>query len=79
MDNDQNIFDRLPALVKPKVNHACDELDTYLASDVEDVEDAIKWWHEHRSTYPRLSCMALNYLTIPGTYFNTLSFYKHLV
>lgn len=62
----QNIFDQLPALVKLKANHACDELDTYLASDVEDVEDALKWWYEHRSNYPHLTHMALDYLTIPS-------------
>ncbi|KIM61748.1 hypothetical protein SCLCIDRAFT_51980, partial [Scleroderma citrinum Foug A] len=29
--------------------------------------DALKWWHEQHSKYPRLSCMALDYLTIPAT------------
>lgn len=26
----------------------------------------IVWWYEHSGTYPCLSCMALNYLTIPS-------------
>ncbi|KIM63540.1 hypothetical protein SCLCIDRAFT_117150, partial [Scleroderma citrinum Foug A] len=44
-----------------------DELDTYLATGMEDVTpgDGLKWWHERRATYPRLSHMALDYLTIP--------------
>ncbi|KIL63852.1 hypothetical protein M378DRAFT_79131, partial [Amanita muscaria Koide BX008] len=27
----------------------------------------IAWWHKHRSMFPRLSRMALDYLTIPPT------------
>ena len=53
--------------MKPHANRPCDELDAYLASDIEDISDALKWWHEHRATYLRLSHMALDYLTIPGT------------
>ncbi|KIM65712.1 hypothetical protein SCLCIDRAFT_22590 [Scleroderma citrinum Foug A] len=50
-----------------KTNHIHNELDTYLTSNVEDISDALKWWHEHRSTYLCLLWMALNYLTIPAT------------
>jgi hypothetical protein len=28
--------------------------------------DAISWWHCHGDKYPRLSVMALDYLSIPG-------------
>jgi hypothetical protein len=38
----------------------------YLRTDVEDVHDVLLWWHEHHSMYPRLSRMAMDYLTIPG-------------
>ncbi|KIM68762.1 hypothetical protein SCLCIDRAFT_20092 [Scleroderma citrinum Foug A] len=65
-DRSQNIFNKLPSLAKPKASHEHNELDTYLASDIEDVVDALKWWHERCSTYPCLSRMAFNYLTIPG-------------
>jgi hypothetical protein len=62
-----NIFDNLPALRAPQVSELLDELDRYLATDPELTDNALKWWHEHRAMYPRLSRMALDYLTIPGT------------
>lgn len=42
------------------------ELDAYLSTDIEDVDDALLWWHKRCHTFPHLSCMALDYLTIPG-------------
>jgi hypothetical protein len=33
-----------------------------------EVTDVCAWWHEQRLEYPRLLCMALDYLTIPGVY-----------
>lgn len=63
----KNIYDRLPSLIKPTPNHACDELDAYLTLDVEDVSDALGWWHNRCSTYPHLSRMALDYLLVPDT------------
>ena len=59
-----NIFDSLPTLAR-KTQHK-DELDTYLAIEIEDVGNALKWWYDNRLTYPCLSRMALDYLTIPG-------------
>ncbi|KIL65169.1 hypothetical protein M378DRAFT_52957, partial [Amanita muscaria Koide BX008] len=44
-----------------------DELAIYLSTDIESVNDPIKWWYEHRPVFPRLSRMALDYLTIPAT------------
>jgi len=44
-----------------------DELQRYLAADVEDVTDALMWWHERRKVFPRLSRMACDYLSIPAT------------
>ena len=45
-----------------------DELVRYLAADVEHTHDVLAWWHEHRTTYPRLSRMAFDYLSIPGSF-----------
>ena len=43
-----------------------DEIDCYLATDTEAVDNALLWWWERRSMYPSLSRMALDYLSIPG-------------
>jgi len=61
-----NLFDDLPALKPPAATELRDELNRYLSTDQEHVTDAIVWWHERKTTYPRLHCMALDYLTIPG-------------
>lgn len=61
-----NRFDTLASLAPLSTYKPSDELRRYLQSDPEDIKDAVAWWHEHRSTYPRLSRMALDYLTIPG-------------
>ena len=42
------------------------EVDRYLATDPEEVENPLLWWWERRSMYPGLSRMALDYLSIPG-------------
>ncbi len=45
------------------------ELDDYLTSPREAVNgDPLAWWWEHRRTYPKLSRMALDYLSVPGEY-----------
>lgn len=61
-----NIFDSIPALARPRRSTLLDELTKYLNADPEYVEDVLSWWYVNRSTYPRLSRMALDYLTIPG-------------
>lgn len=43
-----------------------DELDRYLSAPTEKTNDALTWWVERRRTYPKLSRMALDYLSIPG-------------
>jgi hypothetical protein len=63
-----NIFDSLPALIAPKPADLHDELDRYLSTDPEQVTDVLMWWHERRASFPCLSRMALDYLTIPGMY-----------
>ncbi len=60
------MFDSLPALAPPTVSNAQDELSRYLAEDTEIVDDALKWWTGKTYLYPRLSRMALDYLSIPG-------------
>jgi len=45
-----------------------DELQCYLAADVEDVKDALMWWHERCRIFLWLSHMACDYLSIPGEY-----------
>jgi hypothetical protein len=63
-----NIFYNLPSLAPPKASDLRDELDRYLSTDPEDIENVLAWWHERRSSYPQLSRMALDYLTIPGKF-----------
>ena len=44
-----------------------DELNRYLKSDPEQTNNCIQWWIDKRSSFPYLSRMALDYLTIPAT------------
>jgi hypothetical protein len=73
-DDSTNIFDHLPALA-PNPAPSINELDAYLTANIENVTDAITWWHGHRKTYPWLSQMVLNYLTIPGKFFLHVLYY----
>ena len=41
------------------------ELDEYLMRPLEKVRDPISWWWDHRASYPKLSKMAFDYLSIP--------------
>ncbi|PIL36561.1 hypothetical protein GSI_00250 [Ganoderma sinense ZZ0214-1] len=65
-DDEKNIFDTLDTLTS-KVPDVRDELKRYLSTDVEPVSDALQWWNDRRATFPNLSRMALDYLTIPAT------------
>ena len=38
----------------------------YLSHPVKNVKDPLKWWFDNRQTYPNLSRMAEDYLSIPG-------------
>ena len=58
----KNIFDDLPKLA-PVSSDTHDELDRYLATDI---EDGLMWWYERCTTFPHLSRMARDYLSIPG-------------
>jgi hypothetical protein len=65
----QNMFDNLPTLAAPRAANLRDELARYLSTDPEQVKDVLHWWTERKVTYPRLSQMALDYLSIPGNCF----------
>ena len=62
-----NIFDNLPCLVEPKSSELRDELDRYLSTDPEQVDNVLVWWNDRSASFPSLSRMALNYLSIPAT------------
>jgi hypothetical protein len=55
------------AFAKPESTPATGELNAYLNMAIGKVDNAFAWWKQQRSTYLHLSCMALNFLTIPGT------------
>lgn len=51
------------------------ELDHYLKSArLKAVKDPLQWWFDNRGTYPRLSRMAKDFLTIPGESFYSAGF-----
>lgn len=61
-----NIFDNLPSTGPIDANTIDDELEDYFGTPREHVTDVIRWWYDRRSTWPRLSRMALDYLSVPG-------------
>ena len=66
MDSESdNIFNNLPALSATK-SALADELTHYLDTLIEATKDPFMWWVKKQATYPCLSRMALNYLSIPG-------------
>jgi hAT family C-terminal dimerisation region len=44
------------------------ELDEYLVQPIEKVHDPISWWWDHKATFPCLSIMAFDYLSVPGKF-----------
>jgi hypothetical protein len=56
--------------IAPK-SSSSDELQCYLAADVEDVKDGLMWWHERHTAFPHLSCMGQDYLSIPGEFLSS--------
>lgn len=67
MSHLKNRFDNLPALAATKSTELRRELDRFLNFDCKHAPDALAWWHDQRETYPRLSRMAVDYLSIPAT------------
>ena len=72
MKTPRNIFDNLPSLAPLRTTAVIDELALYLGTELENITDPVQWWHEKKATYPRLSRMALDYLSIPGTFILSL-------
>lgn len=62
------MFDALPSFAAPRHDELRDEFSRYLSTDIETVDDVLLWWIEHCTSFPCLSRMALDYLTIPGTF-----------
>jgi hypothetical protein len=62
----KNFFDNLPSLAPIQTIATVDELALYLTTDLVNVADPIQWWYEKRKTYPQLSRMAIDHLSIPG-------------
>ena len=62
------MFDALPAFSAGPFFTNQDELSRYLAEDVVPMKpsDTLSWWASKKNVYPRLSRMALDYLSIPG-------------
>jgi hypothetical protein len=75
----KNIFDGLPAICAPKATDLRDELDRYLSTDPEHTDDVLLWWVERKHSYPSLSRMALDYLSIPGKLLYLYYFYLLLI
>ena len=42
------------------------KIQEYLNHPVENVKDPLKWWDDNQKNYPKIHCMALGYLSIPG-------------
>jgi len=68
-DNDGSIFKSISQFVPSRgIVALVDELTAFLKSPTEWPEggNALRWWHRNKSTYPHLSLMAMDYLSIPG-------------
>jgi len=73
----QNIFDSI-FNTTPMSPNTLDKLQRYLVVDVKDVKDALMWWHKRCGSFPGLSHMAHDYLSIPGEQFEILHLSKVL-
>ena len=63
-----NIFDNLPAMGSIGGCILKDELNDYLKEPHKYVVDVIQWWYNQCKTWLCLSQMALDHLSIPGTF-----------
>lgn len=63
-----NIFDHLPSIKSTRTvaSAAADEVERYLSTAIVKVDNPLEWWTQNAELYPTLSCMALDYLSIPG-------------
>jgi len=70
-DDERNIFAHLSRFMPLRNTVAVqDELTTFLNGRPEQLKDgnAILWWQQNQSTFPRLALMAFDYLCIPGVF-----------
>jgi hypothetical protein len=68
-DDDDNNFTAFANIsVTKAVAFRRSELDEYLCKPMENVKDPLKWWIANRHVYPNLYRMALDFLSIPGTF-----------
>ena len=49
------------------------EIQEYLSLPVENVKNPLKWWEDNKHIYPSLHRMALDYISIPGTFYIRVS------
>ena len=59
----------LPSLAPPNATDLHDELNQYLSTDPEAIEEVLMWWYMWWGLYPWLFDMVLDYLSIPGVLF----------
>ena len=62
----RNRFTNIPSISISKSTKVGDKLEKYLAAPPEKADNPFSWWVKNRHPYPRLSRMALDYLSIPG-------------
>ena len=72
-----NMFDSIMDITPAPLTS--DKLQCYLATDIEDVKDRLMWWHKRCRMFPELSCMARDYLSIPGKYLVFFHLYLVLI
>jgi hypothetical protein len=63
---DDEFADFIDFSVESTVTTATSELDDYFRSPIENVANPLKWWFDKRRTYPNLSRMARDFLSVPG-------------
>ena len=66
-----DIFAALDISTPPQVHELSNKLERYLRVGPEHAPNPIQWWLDRHTVYPNLSRMALDYLTIPGTFLST--------
>ena len=49
------------------------EIQEYLSLPVENVKNPLKWWENNKHIYPSLHRIALDYISIPGTFYTRVS------
>ena len=75
-----NIFDDLPSLKPSEDKEPQDELERFLSTERDlNVKDGLRWWVDRKHLYPRLSRMALDYLSIPGKLYSLFAIYFSLI